>query len=120
MYNVIDLFCGAGGLSLGFEMEDFNVLDGFKIEEDFIHTYTHLHPNTIGFNEDLNKANILILLKDNDIEDIRIVVGESPCQGYSTLENRMIDNERNNLVRVYADIIDKIQPKIFLMENVAG
>ena len=48
MYNVIDLFCGAGGLSLGFEMADFNILAGFEIEPDYLNTYIHSHPNTIG------------------------------------------------------------------------
>ena len=64
-------------------MEDFNVLAGFEIEEDFFYTYTQLHPNTIGFNEDLNKVNNLKLLKD-----ISVVVGGHPCQGFSTLGNK--------------------------------
>ena len=45
MYNVIDLFCGAGGLSLGFEMEDFNILAGFEIEPRFLETYTNTPNN---------------------------------------------------------------------------
>ena len=122
MYNVIDLFCGAGGLSLGFEMADFNILAGFEIEPKFLDTYTSSHPNTIGFNEDLNEADILELLKENDIDpnDIDVVIGGPPCQGFSTVGNRMIDDPRNNLVRIYADIVDTIKPKMFLMENVSG
>ena len=121
-YKCIDLFSGAGGLSLGFEMEDFNILAGFEIEPNFLKTYTSSHPNAIGFNEDLNEANVINLLKDNGIDpnEIDVVIGGPPCQGFSTVGNRMIDDPRNNLVRIYADIVDKIKPKMFLMENVSG
>ena len=57
--NVLDLFCGAGGLSLGFEMAGFNILAGFEIEPNFLDTYKNSHPNTKGFNVDLNSIDIL-------------------------------------------------------------
>ena len=122
MYNVIDLFCGAGGLSLGFEMADFNILAGFEIEPKFLETYQNSHPNAIGFNEDLNDVNITDLLKEKNInpDTIDVVIGGPPCQGFSTVGNRMIDDPRNNLVRIFADIVDEIKPKMFLMENVSG
>jgi DNA (cytosine-5)-methyltransferase 1 len=122
MYNVIDLFCGAGGLSLGFEMAGFNILAGFEIEPKFLDTYKSSHPNTIGFNEDLNNVNITELLNENKIDPntIDVVIGGPPCQGFSTVGNRMIDDPRNNLVRIYANIVKEIKPKIFLMENVSG
>ena len=122
MYNVIDLFCGAGGLSLGFEMADFNILAGFEIENKFLETYKTSHPNTIGFNEDLNEVNITKLLSEKNIQpgDIDVVIGGPPCQGFSTVGNRMIDDPRNNLVRIYANIIEELKPKMFLMENVSG
>lgn len=121
-YTCIDLFSGAGGLSLGFEMEDFNILAGFEIEPKFLETYIHSHPNTVGFNEDLNNTDVIKLLKNNDIDpnEIDVVIGGPPCQGFSTVGNRMIDDPRNNLVRIYANIVDKVKPKMFLMENVSG
>ena len=67
-YKCIDLFCGAGGLSLGFEMENFNILAGFEIEPNFLETYTNSHPNAIGFNEDLNETDVIKLLKDKAID----------------------------------------------------
>ncbi len=120
--NVLDLFCGAGGLSLGFEMAGFNILAGFEIEPNFLDTYKNSHPNTKGFNVDLNSIDILSFLKDNNIDpkDIDVVIGGPPCQGFSTVGNRMIDDPRNNLVRIYADIVNEIKPKMFLMENVSG
>ena len=121
-YNCIDLFCGAGGLSLGFEMEDFNILAGFEIEPRFLETYTNSHPDAIGFNEDLNESDVIQLLKENEIDpnEIDVVIGGPPCQGFSTVGNRMIDDPRNNLVRIYAEIVDNVKPKMFLMENVSG
>ena len=120
--NVIDLFCGAGGLSLGFEMAGFNILAGFEIEPNFLDTYKNSHPNTKGFNVDLNSIDIISFLKNNNIDpkDIDVVIGGPPCQGFSTVGNRMIDDPRNNLVRIYADIVNEIKPKMFLMENVSG
>ena len=120
--NVIDLFCGAGGLSLGFEMAGFNILAGFEIEPNFLDTYKNSHPKSKGFNVDLNNIDILSFLKNNDInpKDIDVVIGGPPCQGFSTVGNRMIDDPRNNLVRIYADIVNEIKPKMFLMENVSG
>ena len=122
MYKIIDLFCGAGGLSLGFEQAGFEVLAGFEIELKFLETYKNSHPNTIGFNEDLNKVNVKNLLSENDIDpdEIDVVIGGPPCQGFSTVGNRMIDDPRNNLVRIYANIVEQIKPKMFLMENVSG
>ncbi len=122
MYNVIDLFCGAGGLSLGFEMAGFNVLAGFEIEPNFLKTYENSHPHAIGFNNDLNKIDVKSLLENNKIyaDEIDVIIGGPPCQGFSTVGNRMIDDPRNNLVRIFADIVNSIKPKMFLMENVSG
>ena len=70
----------------------------------------------------MNNTDILKLLPKNniDIADIDVVVGGPPCQGFSSVGKRMIDDPRNKLVKVYADIVNKIKPKMFLMENVSG
>lgn len=122
MYNTIDLFCGAGGLSLGFEMAGFNVLAGFEIEPAFLETYRYSHPKTACYNTDLKNLDIMHFLNENNINtsEIDVVMGGPPCQGFSTVGRNKIDDPRNDLVKTFANIIGDIKPKMFLMENVAG
>jgi DNA (cytosine-5)-methyltransferase 1 len=120
--NVIDLFCGAGGLSLGFEMAGFNILAGVDIEPNFLKTFTFSHTNSLGIQEDISQVDLIDLLKEKDIDfrDIDLVIGGSPCQGFSTVGDRMINDPRNKLVNEFVRIISDIKPKIFVMENVSG
>ena len=111
IFNAVDLFCGAGGLSLGFE-----------IDAACLKTYASSHKNTLLFKEDLSNSDILKLLNNEGIEsgDVDLVIGGPPCQSFSMLGKRIAGDERNSLVRIYAGIVEKIRPKMFLMENVAG
>jgi len=120
--TVIDLFCGAGGLSLGFEMAGFEILAGVEIEPNFLKSYTNSHKNTLGILENINHLDLVKHLDKNDINisDIDLVIGGPPCQGFSTVGNRMVDDERNLLVKEFVRIVSDIKPKIFVMENVAG
>lgn len=121
--TMIDLFCGAGGLSLGFTQEGFNVSLANDIEPCCIDTYSHNHPETpkkhiiLG---DINKAieNIKQLLRFNDVD---VVVGGPPCQGFSMANRqRLIDDPRNSLYKSYVEVVSIVQPKFFIMENVKG
>jgi DNA (cytosine-5)-methyltransferase 1 len=120
--NVLDLFCGAGGLSLGFEMAGFNIVAGVEIEPTFLKTYKKAHTNTIGIEDDISTINIKESLNNHGINPsmIDVVIGGPPCQGFSTAGNRMIDDPRNHLVKDYAKVVGEIKPKMFVMENVSG
>lgn len=120
--KVLDLFSGAGGLSLGFEMAGFDILAGIDIEKPFLKSFEVSHPNSIAINEDLSNKDIKSVLKNNEIDykEIEVVIGGPPCQGFSTAGNRMVDDPRNKLVRVYAKAIKDLYPCLFLMENVPG
>ena len=121
-FKVLDLFCGAGGLSLGFEMAKFEISAGIEIEKDFLKSYKNAHPNSKAILEDLSKDQIKNILSKNDLfkEDIDVVIGGPPCQGFSTAGNRMIKDPRNALVKQYANVIKEVKPQMFLMENVSG
>ena len=121
--TMIDLFCGAGGLSLGFTQEGFNVSLANDIEPCCIDTYSHNHPETprkhivLG---DINNviANIQDLLRFNDVD---VVVGGPPCQGFSMANRqRLIDDPRNSLYKSYVEVVSIVKPKFFIMENVKG
>lgn len=120
---MVDLFCGAGGLSLGFTQQGFITSLANDIEPCCIDTYSHNHP------EVPRKYIILGDIKgvvDKMVEllrfkDVDVVVGGPPCQGFSMANRqRLIDDPRNHLYKEYVRAVNTIQPKFFVMENVKG
>lgn len=121
--KMIDLFCGAGGLSLGFTQEGFITSLANDIQECCVDTYAHNHPETprdhiiLG---DIKQVveNVESLLRYKDVD---VVVGGPPCQGFSEANRqRLIDDPRNQLYKNFVQIVKKVQPKFFVMENVKG
>ena len=121
--KMIDLFCGAGGLSLGFTQEGFVTSLANDIQDCCVDTYAHNHPETprnhivLGDIKDVVK-NLDELLAGRDVD---IVVGGPPCQGFSMANRqRLIDDPRNHLYKSYVEVVKKVHPKFFVMENVKG
>ena len=121
--NFIDLFCGAGGLSLGFVQEGYNVNFACDFEKACIETYLFNHPNT---NSEYIKLvdikeiehNILNFLSNKEVS---VVIGGPPCQGFSIAnQQRVIDDPRNELYKSYVNVVRQVKPKFFVMENVKG
>lgn len=112
--KVVDLFCGCGGLSLGFEKAGFDIVAAFDNWPDAIKVYHENFSHPI-FQKDLSDT--------SDISDIKrfnpdIIIGGPPCQDFSSAGHRDESLGRANLTLSYADIIKQIRPKYFLMENV--
>ena len=121
--TMIDLFCGAGGLSLGFVQAGFKIALANDIEECCIDTYSHNHPEVPRKNIVCGDINKVI----NDINELKrydkidIVIGGPPCQGFSMANRqRIIDDPRNKLYKSYVKVVDIVKPKMFVMENVKG
>jgi len=121
--KMIDLFCGAGGLSLGFTQEGFVTSLANDIQDCCVDTYAHNHPETprnhivLGDIKDVVK-NLDELLAGRNVD---IVVGGPPCQGFSMANRqRLIDDPRNYLYKSYVEVVKKVHPKFFVMENVKG
>lgn len=121
--KMIDLFCGAGGLSLGFSQEGFITSLANDIQDCCVDTYAHNHPETprdhivLGDIKDVVK-NLDELLAGRSVD---IVVGGPPCQGFSMANRqRLIDDPRNYLYKSYVEVVEKVRPKFFVMENVKG
>jgi DNA (cytosine-5)-methyltransferase 1 len=122
--TAIDLFAGAGGMSLGFEQAGFDVVAA--VEYDPVHAAVHHYnfPQTIIF------PRSVIGLKGDDIfaalnakrviNDIDVVFGGAPCQGFSLIGHRQLEDPRNQLVKEYLRIVLEVQPKYFVFENVKG
>lgn len=115
--NVIDLFCGAGGLSMGFQEDGYNVVAGVDNDEKALDTWKLNHKNGVTINTDISSVNPEKLKSRLPKDNINVIIGGPPCKDFSNA-NRMVDLGRNNLVLLYAKLVDKINPDIFLMENV--
>ena len=117
-YNVIDLFCGCGGFSLGFERAGFNVLLGIDVWNDALNTFKHNHKNSDTLQADLSTLSpeqILPLLKNLKID---VIIGGPPCQGFSVAGKRIVDDIRNKLYKNFVRFVEFFKPRAFVMENV--
>lgn len=123
-YKVIDCFCGAGGLSLGFEKAGFKVLYAFDLDEMAINTYKNnpKYHHGKAFVQDIYKVSKKGIEKSLGCElgDIDVVIGGPPCQGFSVQRRGDDEDPRNNLVLEYVRLLLEIKPLFFVMENVGG
>ena len=118
----VDLFAGAGGLSLGFEQAGFSVLAA--VEYDPIHAATHEF-NFPGCTTicrsvaDIDATYIRAMSRIGE-QDIDVVFGGAPCQGFSMIGKRALDDPRNRLVYHFVRLVAELNPKHFVFENVRG
>jgi DNA (cytosine-5)-methyltransferase 1 len=118
----IDLFAGAGGMSLGFEQAGFDIIGAVEI--DPIHSSVHEFnfPECKVFCTDVSKIQSAKILHDLNISkgDLDVVFGGAPCQGFSLIGKRAIDDPRNSLVFHFVRLVKELKPKYFVFENVKG
>lgn len=120
--KVADFFAGAGGLSLGFLQSGFKVCFANDFEEVCVNTYRYNHPEIPS--DKVLKADIRTIvdnITDYINEDVDVVIGGPPCQGFSSAnQQRIIDDPRNELYKYYLKAVERIVPKFVVMENVRG
>lgn len=117
-YNVLDLFCGCGGLSIGFEMAGFDVKLAIDNWEDALVTYRYNHRGSQTLNGDLLYLNPEEVEKRYGLHDVAVIIGGPPCQGFSVAGKRIIDDERNQLYKSFVRFVEYFKPDAFVMENV--
>jgi DNA (cytosine-5)-methyltransferase 1 len=118
----IDLFAGAGGLSLGFEQAGFDLVAAVDI--DPIHCAAH----KFNFPQTTTLCKSVIDLSGAELRrqaglgsrDIDVVVGGAPCQGFSMIGKRALDDPRNQLIHHFVRLVLELKPKYFVFENVKG
>lgn len=118
MYKILDLFAGAGGLSLGFEMtEQFEVVAIVENNANAAKTYMKNHPGLKNY-DDIMKVDFDKIIEENGKVDV--VIGGPPCQGFSNAnrQRRHLINGSNELVKRYVKAIEALNPDVFVMENV--
>ena len=120
MPNVIDLFAGAGGLSLGAYRAGFSVVAAFELDKHAIDTHKKNFPQTLHFQMDVTKLTGQIIHGLIEGREIDGVIGGPPCQGFSSIGQGDINDERNKLFVKFFKIVSELRPKFFVAENVPG
>lgn len=123
-YNVLDLFCGCGGMSWGLSKKGFNIVAGIDIWDVALSTYQHNHKNAKAINLDITDADPMSVLNDIGVkpESIDVIIGGPPCQGFSKntpTSWRFLEDPRNQLYKAYLRFVQVINPKVVIIENVA-
>ena len=122
-YNVLDLFCGAGGFSYGMDKNpNFRTVVALDFDENAVTTFKKNMPYTNVVVGDITdkeiKATIVKLSKD---ANVNMIIGGPPCQGYSMKGKKLgLKDPRNFLFREYLNLVKEISPEVFVIENVKG
>jgi DNA (cytosine-5)-methyltransferase 1 len=119
-HKVIDLFSGCGGLSYGFAKAGFDIILGIDNWKDSLDTFESNHPDAKVLLLDLaillpEEVTSLYKLKPNDID---VIIGGPPCQGFSISGKREVEDPRNGLYKSFVTLVGYFKPKVFLLENV--
>lgn len=119
--NVIDLFCGCGGLSLGFVKDNHTIVKAVEFDKDIALSYHKNHPNVDLIVDDIRNVDNLNVFTPNMAD---IIIGGPPCQGFSMAGARIregfIEDPRNYLFKSYFNVVKCVKPKAFVFENVKG
>ena len=118
----IDLFAGAGGMSLGFEDAGFRVIGAVEVDPVHLATYQHNFANVSVVEQDVS------LVSGEDLHDwfvedgqvVDVLFGGPPCQGFSYIGRNRPDDPRNDLLLQFARVAAELRPRFFVVENVEG
>ena len=125
-YHIVDLFAGAGGLSLGFIKNKFNLIFANDFDKNASLTFRHNHPNIPYLEEDIKEVSANQVKKIIDGQKTHVLMAGIPCQSFSMAGYRIrqgIDNSkdpRHFLYKEYFRMLDILKPDIAIIENVKG
>jgi len=116
--KVLDLFCGCGGMSSGFEDAGFTIKYGIDNWEDALQTFALNHKSAKPILEDLSIKSAVNIIGEYQISDVDVIIGGPPCQGFSIAGKRNVDDKRNKLYKSFVEFVNNLKPTFFVMENV--
>lgn len=120
--NVLDLFCGCGGLSLGFKQAGYKIIGGIDKDEDSIKTFNNNFPESINVCSDILDFDEIKIKKIFGKKSIDVIIGGPPCQGFSNANRwqKESSDPRNKLFYEYLKFVEVLKPKVVVIENVRG
>lgn len=118
--NVVDLYSGVGGLSLGASRAGFNLAGAVELDKHAIFSHALNFPNSTHLHKDVSKLSAHDILTACNVSNIDCVIGGPPCQGFSTIGKGMADDVRNELYIHFFRLVSELSPVCFLAENVPG
>lgn len=117
--SAISLFSGIGGMSLGFSAAGYDIKGFLELEEGLRRIYQLNFPNCRMLGSDIQTVDLELLRNDvGDIDELDVIIGGPPCQGFSLSGKRQIDDPRNTLFKHYMKFVDTFRPKAAVLENV--
>jgi DNA (cytosine-5)-methyltransferase 1 len=121
--TVISTFAGCGGSSLGYRMAGFREILAVEWDDNAVATFRLNFPGVPVYHGDiatLTGVECMRLAGGIKLGELDVLDGSPPCQGFSTAGKRGFDDPRNSLFREYARLLQELQPRVFVMENVTG
>lgn len=118
--TVVDLFCGAGGFSLGFERAGFETNVGIEADQRAADAFNLNFPRARVLCEDISRLTGPEVLAAAGATSCDVVIGGPPCQGFSIAGHMNPDDDRRGLISEFARLVDELWPDYFVMENVPG
>ncbi len=118
----VELFCGVGGMTLGFERAGFNVVGAFDWDKRNVEYHKINFPKSLTFEKDISDLSASEILKLCKLSpgSIDVLFGGPPCQGFSVIGHKDNADERNLLILDFARLVDELRPRYFVVENVRG
>ncbi len=124
--SLVDLFCGVGGISLGFAQAGFRVLGGNDFDQHALEAFALNHPDAVTWPGNLEELKPETLLHDLELApgELDVLAGGPPCQGFSRnrarrhLGGRFVDDPRNYLFKEFLRFVEYVRPRLVLIENV--
>lgn len=118
----ISLFAGCGGSSLGYSMAGFRELLAVEWNDNAVATFKLNFPSMPVYHGDIHKLTVERCLEMADLQsdELDLLDGSPPCQGFSTAGKRRMNDKRNQLYMQFVRLLRGLQPKVFVMENVSG
>jgi DNA (cytosine-5)-methyltransferase 1 len=119
--RALDLFCGCGGFSYGFEQAGIKIVAGNDIWDIAGKTFAKNHRSSEFICGDIRSRNVSeLLIKKAQQNRVNVIIGGPPCQAYSMAGARNVDDERGHLFEAYVSLVEMVRPIFFIMENVSG
>lgn len=112
--TAVSLFTGAGGMDVGFERAGIKVVFANELMKEAAQTYNANHPAGVMVNDDVNN----VMNQLSPFEGVDLVFGGPPCQGFSVAGKMDPDDDRSKLIFTFLDVVERVKPRAFVMENV--